>query len=179
MLPVKQLRGVTVSSTPPSNPRSGDRWLEVDSNGRPLYGWDWIYNGHPFLIDGSWASPRQLFSISYSGLSITQINYFDVRDFRLFVETFQSKLFVSSAQSSSNRWNLTLNRTTASNVKTALASYSTQNNPVNQFVPRADIIAFSGIQPTSAALIEILASPTGSPGTLFGSVGFTYYFVRN
>lgn len=68
MIPLKQIQGLTISSSAPATPQIGDRWLELGAGGAPLHDWEWTWYG------SEWRSPLKDWTVSF--VITTAQNYY-------------------------------------------------------------------------------------------------------
>lgn len=168
---------VTISSSQPSTPRTiGDQWLEVDSNGLPLYGWWWHWVGQ------YWRSPDQLWSFNFeAGLTVATSRYLKARTtLNYFFKSYQVGCFINSPNTATSFWNHelraasgTLNVTvgTGSNTQTA-STANWVNLPIQTLNQR--FIQISG----PVAIFNFAFIPQNNPGSLVGAVELIYQFER-
>src|SRR5512147_1369672 len=95
-----------ISSTTPSNPFGGMKWCEVDTNGNPLYNWDWVWYGN--VSGGKWLSEFRTASDgvltnpgSYAGSTQGQF-YPCASDFDMVIARYEIRPFFATTQDSVN-----------------------------------------------------------------------------
>ncbi|MBD2090212.1 hypothetical protein H6F67_10145 [Microcoleus sp. FACHB-1515] len=172
MLPVKQLRGIAIGATEPPKV-NGALWLETDANGVPLQSWAWVWDG------ARWLSPEQQWVASFFSQS-TEIAFYAGLTRKVRIKLQQADALVSVAQSSTNNWRFTLFRRDRVGNRTQITTSTTtiQSSP-GWHLGRQFAVETIDIPFTSAfQRLEVLVSPTGSPGTITGSYTVIYQFER-
>lgn len=173
MLPTKQLRGVTVSNTPPSNPQNGDRWLEVNSSGVSLFGWEWHYR------DAFWVSPTQVWTCTFDNAAGGARDFLTLDSrFRYGFLTASCTSFQTVANNSSNHWIWQFQSIGSSggffNFGGAINT-STVSTPA--WTRRAFSIAGTFTNNSSLGFC-LNRTLIGNPGAVSGSVSLFYQHVR-
>jgi hypothetical protein len=96
--------------------------------------------------------------------------------FDLWLETFYATTFVSTTNSGSAYWNLTLQKANAADAKTTIVTFNTSTHTVNNWTTTETAIG-ALLVPATYKEVDVQTLKTSTPGGLFCSLHVTYRLV--
>lgn len=98
-------------------------------------------------------------------------------DYDLYLESFYATTFVATTNSGSHFWNVAVNKTTAANVSTSIATFSTAADTVNNYTNHK--VSIAAILGGGATYKTMTLNPavSGSPGNLYVTGKITYRLI--
>jgi hypothetical protein len=133
-MPLQNSTGVAISkrpeSSPPPNPKPGDIWLQCAENDPKIIWETWYRNSD------KWHSAFYYWNFSYTGS--TAFNQWlicqpVVENWDLYIENWAVHSLMTSAVTSTNRWNFTLSAISSSNGATTIGTLTNLNAAANQW----------------------------------------------
>ena len=168
----------SISNTAPVSPAVGDLWLETDAAKKPLYGWDWWWDG------SFWRSPEREIRSSGYGLS-TSPSYYMIAADSTFSGYYFSRWAVTSnvitTNNSGNYWAITPHYLTSTGGQGNIATpITTANDAASTYVEKKSAINTSiNLALTSAKNFAIaFTKAAGAPGNMNAGAVLYYSFLR-
>ncbi|NEQ26414.1 MAG: hypothetical protein F6K28_46765 [Microcoleus sp. SIO2G3] len=172
MIQTKQIEGFYIGSTEPEKV-TGTMWIETDNGGALMTSWAWLWDG------SAWVSPEQDWSVSFSAQAAASTHYLTLYR-RIRLNSHRIEMLPTVNQSSSNNWNFALSSVNNNNGKTARGSRNSNSASAFQWLSSVGALS-SVLAPNDAQTsrrLELVATPTGSPGSLSGVYTLLYQFQR-
>lgn len=153
-------------------------WWELDTNNRSKHGWPWFWSGT------RWVSPRMERELVLEYFGITAGTGFYIHPGKSFnsglgflVQGMATTLYHSVTQNVTNNWIITFGTKDAANNGTSSSTiYNSAGKTANTWA--TDIISTDiEIDPANASSL-VVVTPSGAPGSLFGSINVLYRLFR-
>lgn len=165
--------GVDAGTSFPVSPTSGDLFWRTD---RSLF---YFYDGTRWLTVNEYTAPITARALNGGVSATSTMGNMPVRqDYDMYITRFESPMFVSggTALSASHKWVITVNKIDASNTKTTISTITLDSGTLSTHIPKSDtpnvVVAHA-----TYFQFEIVATKTGTPGSLFASWEMAYRLV--
>ena len=171
------LNGIRVSagSTVPTSPAVGDRWMETDGTNKPLYGWEWWWDGT------YWRSPDMVLEASdYNDANGAYKHFVADSTFGGYYLKYWIVISnVLTTNDASNFWNINLYRYASPFSGTTLFATSTSTFAPTTFTQVKSAINLQvNLVATGAKTFAISFQKTGVPGNIISTAKVVYNLTR-
>jgi hypothetical protein len=165
--------GVNAGTSFPGSPFTGMRWFRTD------LGLECYYDGTRWLTVQQFDMPMPITDATLSiGTSGTVSNRSPVRqDYGIYLVRWVCVTFVSTTNTGAAYWTVALNRRTAANAGTDIASFTTGTTPdtASNWVNHDQTI--NAVLDSSARELRITVTKTGSPGGIYPLSTLVYRLI--